>query len=75
VKKLKQPRCTTCGHPTANRKRVCGPCLGGGIARLSWRQAHAPAPGVEGLPRVVRVNLEGGRCGGGWRRPAHRGEY
>jgi hypothetical protein len=73
VKKLKRPRCTACGHPTANRGKVCGPCLGG-IARLSWRAVMDRGSGGYEMPRVVRLNVEGGRCGGGWRRPAHRGE-
>jgi ribosomal protein L37E len=71
----KHPRCTGCGRPTANRKRVCSACLGAGPARLSWRAAHTlghhlPEPG----PRVVRLAIEE-RCGGGTRRVADRADY
>lgn len=70
MKHVKKEPCGTCGHLTANKGRVCGPCLGGGISRLSWRAVmRQGSGGVKGLPRTVRVLMDGQRrCGGGIQR-------
>jgi hypothetical protein len=72
----KHPRCTGCGRPTANRKRVCSSCLGAGAARLSWRAVMDQGSGGYEMPRAVRLAVPTQqRCGGGTRRVADRADY
>lgn len=72
--------CTVCRRPTACRGLVCGPCLDGGAvpdpAARGWRRVMAAGygPGVPGLPRTLRVALDG-RCGGGRRLIARPADY